>query len=57
MWGTLFTRKILVDKWDETVKIEELQFLSGHKITWKTVVAISRENHSTNNGVKGIHEK
>lgn len=52
-----FPRKVLLDKWSKTVEMEDLQFSSSHKITWKTVVAISRENHYINNGDKGICKK
>lgn len=57
MLDILFARKVLLDKWSKTVEMEELQFSSSHEITWKPVVAISRENHSVNNGVKGIRKK
>ena len=50
-------RKVLVDKWRKTIAMEEWQFSSCHKITWKMEVVISRENYSTSNGVKSVKER
>lgn len=50
----LSNTKVLTDKWSKRVEMEEWQFSSSHKITWKMEVVISRENYSINNGVKSV---
>lgn len=50
-------RKVPVDKWSKTAEMEEWQFSSSYKITWKMEVVISIENYSINNGVKSVKQR